>query len=134
MISRDPSLNGALEADDGLEEELDNDPEEEPEQGQQLKTGFPELEKDVAPSGLLLPASKCISRHSKKLDVLLQRFQKPSEGTSLTDLQSSLLGFMVAGCNCVCGVVGLFQFVFWGYVAEAQGQTGQQPQEASVKC
>ena len=92
MISRDPSLAAALEADDGLEEELDDDPAEDPEQGQKLRTGFPELEEDAAPSSVLLPASRCITRHSKKLDVLLQRFEKPPEGTTLTPLQSSLLG------------------------------------------
>lgn len=106
MISRDPSLNVALEPDNGLEQELDDDPEEEPEQGQQLKTGFPELEKDMAPSSVLLPASTCISKHSKKLDGLLQRFEKPPEGTTLTALQTSLPGSVGHCMQFCCGVAG----------------------------
>ena len=126
MISRDPSLAGALEADEKLEAELGEDPEEdEPVQGKKLKTGFPELEKDDPPSALLLPASRCISRHAKKLDGLLQRFTKLPEGKKLSDLQDSLLGSIGYRMQFCCGV-----FSVSVRLAEAQGQTVELAEEA----
>ncbi|CAE7743285.1 unnamed protein product, partial [Symbiodinium necroappetens] len=94
---QDPSLAAALHADPALEEEMDEQQDEEmPQNGATLKTGFPKLEDDMQPSSLLLPASKCMSRHAKKLDQLLLRFkpnpESEGQGKELTDLQASLLG------------------------------------------
>ena len=44
-------------------------------QEQGPKTGWPEKQKDVAPSQLLVPASRCLERHSKKIDAMLLRFR-----------------------------------------------------------
>ena len=96
-FTQDPSLAAALHADPALEEEMDEQQDEEmPQNGATLKTGFPKLEDDMQPSSLLLPASKCMSRHAKKLDQLLLRFkpnpESEGQGKELTDLQASLLG------------------------------------------
>ncbi|CAE7454880.1 unnamed protein product, partial [Symbiodinium microadriaticum] len=38
------------------------------------KISWPELAKDAAPSSLLHPCKKCLEKHEKKLDLLVQRF------------------------------------------------------------
>ena len=53
------------------------------------KSGWPEEQKDVAPSAQIVPAQRCLQRHVKKLSELINRFQdyeqKPEN--SLTELQ-----------------------------------------------
>ena len=43
-------------------------------QEEEDKTGFPQLEKDVAPSALIPGAIKVIVKHGKKLSLLIDRF------------------------------------------------------------
>ena len=43
------------------------------------KTGRPELQKDMAPSQLLVPGTRCLDRHAKKVDAMLEKFQSVSE-------------------------------------------------------
>eukprot|EP00439_Symbiodinium_sp_Y106_P068453 s1132_g11.t1 len=50
------------------------------------KVNWPELAQDASPSSLLHPCMKCIQRHEKKIDLLLQRFTNV-EPTTLTPLQ-----------------------------------------------
>lgn len=50
------------------------------------KVNWPELAQDASPSSLLHPCMKCIQRHEKKIDLLLQRFTSV-EPTTLTPLQ-----------------------------------------------
>ena len=47
---------------------------DEAEEAKEYKTGWPELQKDMAPHALLVPATRCMGRHLKKLDDLLKRF------------------------------------------------------------
>ena len=49
------------------------------------KIGFPEQEKDQAPSAIAIEACKCIRKLCKKLDLILQRFTQ--EGVKLSSLQ-----------------------------------------------
>ena len=51
----------------------------------QDKTGFPEAEKDMAPSALIPQALKCMSKHAKKLASLVDRFHGHKQ--PLTDNQ-----------------------------------------------
>ena len=51
-----------------------------------IKTGWPELQKDMAPSGLCIPAGRCIQRHIKKVGDLLKRFGI-LDAEHLSDLQ-----------------------------------------------
>ncbi|CAE7650468.1 unnamed protein product [Symbiodinium sp. CCMP2592] len=53
------------------------------------KVSWPELAKDASPSSLLHPCMKCIQRHEKKIDTLLQRFSNVDPAT-LTPLQQQL--------------------------------------------
>ena len=85
LVIQDAPMGAALAADPGAREELDDEVHEQPEDGQNLKHGWPELEKDMAPSALLVPANRCFQRHLKKLEALANRFT--AAGKSITDLQ-----------------------------------------------
>ena len=37
-------------------------------------SGFPEVEKDMAPSAVIPAATKCVGKHIKKLGLLLEKF------------------------------------------------------------
>ena len=51
------------------------------------KSGWPQIERDMAPSATVPSAMKCVARHMKRLEVILQRFTaKPTE--SLSSLHS----------------------------------------------
>ena len=74
MQAGDSTFNEAMASDPAVAtevEEVDDEPED---AGKDYKTGWPELQKDMAPHALLVPANRCISRHLKKLDDLLMRF------------------------------------------------------------
>ncbi|CAE7745203.1 unnamed protein product [Symbiodinium sp. CCMP2456] len=51
------------------------------------KVSWPELAKDAAPSSLLHPCKKCVEKHEKKLDLLLQRYDAV-KADKLSSLQS----------------------------------------------
>ena len=50
-----------------------------------LNTGWPELQKDTAPSAICIPAGRCVQKHIKKIGELLKRFDalQPSQRTTL---------------------------------------------------
>ena len=52
------------------------------------KSGWPEVEKDVSPSGMIPAGQKCIQKHLKKLGLLQSRFE---DAKKLTDLQEKSL-------------------------------------------
>ena len=52
------------------------------------KSGWPEIERDSAPSSTIPHAQKCIQKHLKKLEALKERFDVPK----LTALQEKCLG------------------------------------------
>ena len=54
--------------------------------GTGLKLNWPELQKDSAPSQLLLPAGRCLARQMKKNEEIIKRFTGVEEDT-LSDLQ-----------------------------------------------
>ena len=76
-----------MEASKDIEAEVGECTEDPEAAGSTLKSGWPELEKDSAPSSLLVPAGRCIARHIKKTDELLKRFTV--EDQILTDLQKA---------------------------------------------
>ena len=47
------------------------------------KSGWPEQEKDSAPSALLVPAGRCIQRHLKLLEKLRKRFTDAADKSNL---------------------------------------------------
>ena len=49
--------------------------EVDPDAKEMAKTGWPEMEKDAAPSSLCVPAGRCVQRNLKKVGDLLKRFQ-----------------------------------------------------------
>ena len=85
---QDAPLGDVMEVDPEIAEEVDkaiDDPDAKP--GKMDKSGFPEIQKDTAPSQLLIPARRCVVRHQKKLEGLLQRFTS-STTPSLSELQA----------------------------------------------
>ena len=46
------------------------------------KTGWPETQKDAAPSALLQPGSRCLEKHIKKLEAMIERFTTTSNLSS----------------------------------------------------
>ena len=83
-------MNQALSSDPDVAEELEDCTIEEPGKDEKaIKTGWPEVQKDQAPSAALVPASRCLDRHLKKLDDLLKRFQD-DKSEKLTELQGKL--------------------------------------------
>ena len=78
----------AMELDASVEEAVDQcevDPEKA--NASKMTCGWPELQKDSAPSALLVPASRCLSRAIKKTDELRQKFTDAPATTPLTELQ-----------------------------------------------
>ena len=61
-----------------------------PETDYLAKAGFPEIERDMAPSAILAPAIKCLQKHGKKIEGLAKIYQavKPEK---LTEVQQQLL-------------------------------------------
>ena len=66
-------MAGALASDPAVAEEI-QECEDEPEQDPGPKSGWPELQKDAAPSALLVPAQRCMQKHMKKLEDLTKRY------------------------------------------------------------
>ena len=79
-------LQENMGVDPEIAEEVDKVEEEPGNSGESKlsKTGYPEIQKDVAPSQNVVPAGRAIARHSKKLDALLQRF---TDAEKLSELQ-----------------------------------------------
>ena len=86
MYVNQGSFAKVMQPDAGVEAEVDEclvDPEA---QDSTKKLNWPELQKDSAPSALLVPAKRCLARQMKKNEELLKRFtDAPVE--SLTELQ-----------------------------------------------
>ena len=79
---REPTAVVAAEMDEMME-----DPEATKEGT--LKTGWPEVERDLAPSAVCIPAGRCLQKSIKKLDELVKRFLG-IPAAQLSTLQSQL--------------------------------------------
>ena len=77
------------------DEDEDDEPVDwlEPEKAEELaeKSGWPVVERDTAPSAQIPAATKCLQKHIKKAQTLLDRYT-PAPSKPLTNLQEQPLG------------------------------------------
>ena len=83
----DSSFGGAMACDPEILAEVEECEDELPAETKEYKTGWPEIEKDTAPHALLIPATRCMGRHLKKLDDLVKRYNAVPKA-KLTTLQT----------------------------------------------